>query len=109
MATSQDTVTPIAPSVPLSESDHLKQLLEENLALSKKIFVQNKKIQRRMTFMAVSDGLRLLLIVIPLIIAAIFLPPLIKPAMQQYQDLLQTSSTLNTNKDAISQLLDVLK
>jgi hypothetical protein len=62
----------------LGSTGALESLLRENLELSKKIFHQNKKIQRRMTFMAVSDGLRILLIVVPLIIALIYLPPLLK-------------------------------
>jgi hypothetical protein len=87
----------------------LEELLRENIELSKHIFGQNKKIQRRMTFMAISEGLRLLFIVVPIVLAIIYLPPLLKPVLNQYQELLQTSSIINDNKDSVGQLLKMLK
>jgi hypothetical protein len=38
--------------------------------------------------MAVGDYVRILLVIVPLILAAIFLPPLLKDVTKQYQELL---------------------
>ena len=57
------------------------------------IFEQNRKIQRRLTMMVIGNYLRLALIVIPLILGAIYLPPLIADLYEQYAALL--SGNLN--------------
>ena len=72
--------------IPLERSPEgaLRELMEKQIALSEKIFAQNKKIQRRLTWMAIGGYLRLALLLIPLILAAIYLPPLIESAVGEY-------------------------
>ena len=58
--------------------EQITALLEKNLKWSEVIYEQNKKIQRRLTWMAIGSYLRLLLILIPLIVAIVYLPKLMK-------------------------------
>lgn len=62
----------------------LQDLVEKNIKLSETIIDQNKKIKRRITMMVVSDYLKLLIIIGPIIVALIYLPPLLKPLFDQY-------------------------
>lgn len=100
------------PSPAASEIRELQRLLEESIALSQKIVVQNRQIKRRLTWMAVGSFLRILVILIPLILAAIFLPPLIEPAIRQYQELIGLSSSLResgVNGQVMTDLLQMLR
>jgi hypothetical protein len=76
----------------------LEEKLDKQFALSEKIFEQNRKIRRRLTMFVVASYLKLALILIPLILAAIFLPPLIKPVIEQYQSVVDLSSTVSGSK-----------
>ena len=88
----------------------LEQLMQQNLDLSQKVFEQNKKIQRRLTMMTIADYVRIIMFVIPFILAAIFLPPLLSGIFSQYGALLSdaqsassTGSSFNI-KDIVSSL-----
>lgn len=61
--------------------------LEESIAWSKKVFEQNKVIKRRLGIMVFMSYAKLVLVLVPLILALIFLPPLIEDMMQQYNAL----------------------
>ena len=62
----------------------LKTLIEKNIKWSQVVYEQNRKIKRRLTWMVVGDYLRLALIIVPIIIAAIYLPPIMKDLWDQY-------------------------
>src|SRR3989338_2916294 len=64
--------------------DTLKELVEKNIKWSQVIYEQNRKIKRRLTLMVVGSYLRLLMILVPLILAFIYLPPLIRGLFEQY-------------------------
>lgn len=68
--------------------DTLKDLVEKNIKWSQVIYEQNRGIKRRLTWMVVGSYLRLLMIVVPLILAFIYLPPLLKDLFAQYSSLL---------------------
>lgn len=68
--------------------DSLKALVEKNIKWSQVLYEQNKKIKRRLTLMAVGSYLRLALILVPLLIAFIYLPPLFSQFWSQYSNLL---------------------
>jgi len=70
------------------DSASLKELVEKNLKWSQIIYEQNKKIKRRLTIMAIGSYLRLALILIPIIFAIFYLPPLLKNMISQYQSIL---------------------
>ncbi len=65
----------------------LKELIEKNLKWSQIIYEQNRKINNKLLWTAVANWLRLLLIVVPLVLAIIFLGPLLKNAFSQYAGL----------------------
>ncbi len=56
------------------------------------ISAQNKKILRHFFWMSVGSYLKILLIAVPLILALIYLPPLLDQVYTQYQDLIGTSA-----------------
>ncbi|MBI5222705.1 MAG: hypothetical protein HY980_04420 [Candidatus Magasanikbacteria bacterium] len=68
--------------------DTLKDLIEKNIKWSQVIYEQNRGIKRRLTMMIIGGYLRLLLIIVPLILAAIYLPPIVKNLLGQYGDLM---------------------
>lgn len=79
---------PIQKAEPSDGMGTLKDLVEKNIKWSQVIYEQNKGIKRRLTWMVVGGYLRLLIVVVPLVLAAIYLPPLIKDMLGQYGDLM---------------------
>lgn len=78
--------SPILPPEKLEPSDHgdLKTLIEKNIKWSQVIYNQNRKIQRRLSWIVFGSYLRLFLILVPVILGIIYLPPLIADAWTQY-------------------------
>lgn len=68
--------------------EEIKKILEQNLALTKEIYVMTKKIKDYITFQKVMSLVYLTLIVVPIILSIIYLPPLLKGAFDQYKDIL---------------------
>lgn len=68
--------------------EEIKKLLEQNFKLTQEIYVMTKKIKNYVTFQKVMSVIYILLIIVPIILSIIFLPPLIKNYMGQYQELL---------------------
>lgn len=66
----------------------LKDLVEKNIKWSQVIYEQNKGIKRRLTLMLLASYLKLLIILVPLVLAVIFLPPIIKDLLEQYGNLM---------------------
>lgn len=67
--------------------DDLKSLMEENLKISKKILENTSSIRKHIFWSRVWSGVKLLLIIIPLVLAAIYLPPLIGKYTGMYENL----------------------
>jgi hypothetical protein len=65
----------------------VEEMMAENLALTKEMHVMMRKVRRYMAVRAVMGVIYLILIVGPIILAAIYLPPLISPVIEQYQSL----------------------
>ena len=80
-------------STPFGEQPDLHKLLEENLKLTREVHASVAKIRRYLRWQRLVSYIYLLVIMGPLIIAAIYLPPLIKPLLQQYQALSDTFPT----------------
>jgi len=75
-------------NIHVNASDGLKELIEKNIKWSQVIYEQNRKVKRRLTWMVVGSYLRLAIIVIPIILAIIFLPPLFEQLWGQYSGIL---------------------
>lgn len=77
--------------------DELKQLLKENLAATEEVKEMVKGIKRYVIFQRVWGWFKILFILVPIVLSIIYLPPLLKDAVSQYQSLLgldETSSQL---------------
>jgi hypothetical protein len=71
---------------PLDEQ--FKKLLEENLNYSKAIYQSVRKTERYIFWGRVLNLIKLILIIAPIILAIIYLPPLIDQAFKAYKELL---------------------
>ncbi len=87
----------------INESEEIKKLIEENLALTQEIHKMVRQIKRHINFQKVVSFIYLLLIIVPIILGFIFLPSLLSGYIKQYQDLLGTDTT-NGAADAIKNL-----
>jgi hypothetical protein len=83
----------------------LKELMEKNLKWSQIIYEQNRKINNKLLWSAAANWLRLLVIVVPIILAFIFLPPLLKNVWSQYGDLLGKAPVSNSKQNSLENLL----
>lgn len=72
-------------------------MLKHQQEMLETIMKQNKKIQRRLTLIVVAGYVKFLLILLPLIAAIFFLPPLLKQVTGQYSSLFNMSSGTSTS------------
>lgn len=86
---------PTTPSPEHHEDAHdtLISLLKENIEISKEILEHSKKTRRFMFWTVVSSYLRLAIIIVPLVLALIYLPPFLGDIWSQYQQLLGISAS----------------
>lgn len=76
-----------------NEHDTLKTLIEKNIKWSQVIYHQNRKIQRRLSWMVFGSYLKLFLVLVPIILGLIYLPPLVSDFLKQYGSLLGDNQT----------------
>jgi hypothetical protein len=89
-----EDVIPVFPSVSSLEStstdtsthQELKELIEKNIKWSQVIYHQNRKIQRRLSWIVFGSYFKLFLILIPIILGLIYLPPIVSDFLTQYQE-----------------------
>lgn len=70
--------------------EQFKKLLEENLAYSKAIYDSILKIRRYIFWNHVINFVKLIFIAVPIVLAIIYLPPLIQQFFDTYKELLGT-------------------
>lgn len=99
------------PSAPVTLED-IKNLLEKNLKWSQIIYEQNRKINRKLMWQAVSGWLRILLVAIPIILAIWFLPSYVGPFVDKYGYLWgmskSSTSTSTQSNTSIDQLIKLI-
>lgn len=84
----------------------MRDLLEKNLKWSQIIYEQNRKINSKLLWITVAGWVRVTIILIPLIAAAIFLPPYLREIKENYG---QWISTLQGGKQAsVNELINLL-
>ncbi len=71
-----------------SRGNTMEEMLEENLKLTKEMHEMVVGIKKYVFWARVGGFLKILLIVVPIILSIIFLPPLLKGVLGQYNDLL---------------------
>ena len=70
----------------------VEEMLSETLRLTREVHEMAKKTKRYMAIRAVMGVVYFVLLVAPIVLAIIFLPPVLKPALDQMQTLLNISS-----------------
>ena len=68
--------------------EEIKKLLQKNLELNQRIYEMVKSIKSYIFWQRIFGVLKILIIVIPIIVGIIYLPPLFKQVINQYQSLL---------------------
>ncbi len=75
--------------------EEIKNLLEENIRLTREIHGMARKIKNYVVFQRVLSLIYVLIIIIPLVLGAIYLPPLIRSLINPYQELLNKGGAIN--------------
>lgn len=88
-----------------TESD-IQKLLAENLELTRETYKIVKKIKSHIVLEQVLNIIKILVIVVPIILGLIYLPDLIKPFWDQYQQAIGISAASDFNTDNIQKTLE---
>ena len=100
-------------NIHVNANDGLKELIEKNIKWSQVIYEQNRKINHKLAWAAIAGWLRLLLILVPLVLAIIYLPAVAKQIWNQYSaldSLVQTETTSSSvkNTSGLETLMKIL-
>lgn len=71
-----------------NEDSELNQLIKENLALTKEVASMVRHINKYVAWQRIFGWIKALFVVIPVIVGAIYLPPLFKDIYQQLMSIL---------------------
>lgn len=82
-----------------SQNDDIKSLLAENLKLMKETHEMVHRINRHITFQKIMSVVYFLLIVVPLIVGAVYLPTIMKSFLSPYQELLNNGQNSGNELD----------
>jgi len=85
-----------------------KELLEKNLKWSQIIYEQNRKINNKLLWLAIGNWIKVFLILIPLILAVLFLAPIVRNFSSLYSNLL-LGNTLDTKTNTDYSLEQIMK
>ena len=86
----------------------LKELIEKNLKWSQIIYEQNRKINNKLLWAAIFGWFKIILIVVPLILAYIYLQPMLSGVLKQYGSLLGVDQPAGAKPASIESLLNML-
>ena len=89
-----------------AELDEIGRLLEQNNQMLKEILEISHKTKRYLVTQQVMSVLKILLIVVPLVLSAFYLTPLLKEAFKPYMELMSAQEAATGVKSATP---DVLK
>ena len=111
--TAPGTVKPVPPADCAGKEDIspacLKDLIEKNLKWSQIIYEQNRKMNNKLLWSAIADWLRLVIILVPIVLALLFLPPILSSLWTQYQNMIggSTNGPNNYSLDQIFKSLNI--
>lgn len=92
-----------------SSPEALLELLEKNLKWSQIIYEQNRRINSKLFWQALAGWFRIFIIVVPLILATVYLTPFLNEAWSQYQSLLgQVGSAPKDNNSTLEKIINLL-
>lgn len=86
----------------------LYALLEKNLKWSQIIYEQNRKINRKLLWAAVSNWLRLVVVVVPLVVGVWYLPTILRELKDKYGLFLNAAAKGQISPSTVNSLLDFL-
>jgi hypothetical protein len=92
----------------IPQDDSMKDLLEKNLKWSQIIYEQNRKINSKLFWMSVAGWIRLVIIVVPILLALWFLPPVIRDAKGAYDKFFDSKSSSVSSGASLEQILKLL-
>jgi len=75
----------------VSSNKRIEKLLEENLELNKKILESADVTRRYIKFIRIFNVFKILLIIIPLVLALIYVPPFFQRVLNVYDEILGVS------------------
>lgn len=93
------------------QKNKIDEVLEENLRLTKEIHEMTKSIKNYVIFQKILSVFYLLIFVVPLILAAVYLPKFLGNYLQPYQELLnagQNINSLDNTQDLLNQAQKML-
>jgi len=76
---------------PSNNNEEIKELLRQNLELTKEIHDMTHKIKGYITFQKIMSFIYFILIVGPIVLSVIYLPAILNSALGQYKELLSES------------------
>ncbi|MFA5317985.1 MAG: hypothetical protein WC323_00705 [Patescibacteria group bacterium] len=94
---------------PAVELQQLKELLDENIQLTKELEEKVQKINRYIKWQRSFTLIKIFIIVVPIILGIIYLPPILKDLMNPYQELLNNTNSLGSGLDVNSLLNEFTK
>jgi len=83
----------------------IKELLEKNLAVSNEILSTSKYIKNYVIWSQVMGVIKIILIVVPLVLGGLYLAPILKNALEQYQNLLNLTPGSQVDTDNLQEML----
>lgn len=99
---------PVLPSVPVPDRPELRELLEKNLKWSQIIYEQNRKINRKMMWLAVAGWFRFVIIAAPIALALWYLPPFIEKFQTTISGFTGGANNIGKPTYSIEQLMQLL-
>lgn len=73
----------------------VEELLEKNIEYNKKILQSVEKTRKYINYLKIVNMIKLIVIIVPLILALIYVPPFLQDMIEIYKDLFGGASTLN--------------
>lgn len=90
----------------LSGKEGMQELLKKNLKINEDMHEMLRDIKSYVFWRRVWTGIKILLIAIPLIVGAFYLPPLVKEGINKYSGYLNIGTGLNTQNNSVQNIQD---
>lgn len=86
----------------------IKELLEKNLKWSQIIYEQNRKINNKLLWTTIASWIKIVIIVVPIVLAIIFLAPMARNLSSFYSNLLLSGGANNKTPESLEQIIKLL-
>ena len=90
--------------LPKSSDQEIRELLAQNLELNEEMFKMIKSIKLYVVGQRVWFIIKLIIIIIPIAIGVIYLPPILKDVLAQYQSALGSIGTVGDSMNTLNSL-----